>query len=532
MGASFTRRLNRGIAAAAFLTCSVPVFAQGVPTVRVVSPRAIVSSSHPTRPGDPLITVTADTVFEVIDRDGEWYWILIPSTDSPTMRSGWIRARDVEVILEPKPTPAAPQRFSLRRDPERDPFYARLVSGARDAQLFQADSQNVPVRHRGFIEGRGVRFPQAATNDQSRAIEDVLFREEVFLKPTPWFRFAAGFDLRANTHDEVEYGGGVDFSDRTVRRPAVAIRRLTATVMAKHFTVDLGKQFIRWGRADILNPTDRFAPRDYLNVIDSDLLPVLGARPAAQIGRETFEAVWVPRLTPSRLPLVTQRWTVVPPDAGAILIKDGGSVIPPGSEWGARWNHSGDRFESSLSYFDGFNHLPRIDVKASPSLLAVELTRVYPDLRMYGGDLAVPTRLITLKGEAAYFTSSSSATDQYVLYVVEVERQTGEWLLDAGYAGEVVTSSSAAVPFAPDRGTARSFIGRASYTVDPRRTVAIEAAVRESGEGVYVKGEYSEAWGQHWRLTMTGVGIGGHQDDFLGQYNRNSHGSIGLRFSF
>jgi hypothetical protein len=28
------------------------------------------------------------------------------------------------------------------------------------------------------------------------------------------------------------------------------------------------------------------------------------------------------------------------------------------------------------------------------------------------------------------------------------------------------------------------------------------------------------------------VGIGGHSDDFLGQYHRNSHLSVTLRYSF
>jgi hypothetical protein len=37
---------------------------------------------------------------------------------------------------------------------------------------------------------------------------------------------------------------------------------------------------------------------------------------------------------------------------------------------------------------------------------------------------------------------------------------------------------------------------------------------------------------ERWRLTLSGVGLGGDADDFLGQYRRNSHGSITLRFSF
>jgi hypothetical protein len=315
-----------------------------------------------------------------------------------------------------------------------------------------------------------------------------------------------------------------------VRRPRIAVRRLTATATKGGFALDIGKQFIRWARADILNPTDRFAPRDYLNVIDNDFLPVLGVRASLQIGPETIDAVWVPRLTPSRMPLLDQRWAVVPPGAAPVSVRDGGGDIPRGSQQGVRWSHAG-RFEASLSYFDGFNHLPNIEARfLSPE--AIEVARVYPELRTYGGDVAIPTGWLTLKGEAAYFTSPSSTNEEYVLYVVEFERQTGEWLLNGGYAGDVVTSSRMASPFAPDRGVARSIIGRASYTVDPRRTVAIEGAVRQNADGFYVKGEYSQAWGQHWRMTATGVGLAGDAADFLGQFRRNSHGSIALRFSF
>lgn len=407
-----------------------------------------------------------------------------------------------------------------------------IIAGALLLCASRAGAQTDKISQRGFVDFRGYGFPQTAPNDPTQAIGDLLVREEVFLKPAGWIQFAAGADLRANSHDQVEDEWRLDFSDRGVLRPRAAIHRLTATLTAKKLTIEAGKQFIRWGRADILNPTDRFAPRDFLNVIDSDFLPVLGVRPTLQLGTETFEAVWVPRLTPSRLPLFDQRWAVVPPEFQDILVVDRGSVFPKGSEQGVRWNHAGERFEMALSYFDGFNHLPNIDLRLSPTQPIAELTRTYPDLRTYGGDMAIPTRVLTLKGEAAYFTSPSSTSEEYVLYVVEVERQVGEWLLDGGYAGEVVTQTSAAFPFAADRGMAKSIIGRVSYTVDPRRTLAIEGAAHQNGKGVYVKGEFSEALGAHFRLTITGVGIAGDKDDFLGQFSLNSHGSVGLRFSF
>jgi hypothetical protein len=438
------------------------------------------------------------------------------------------------------------------------------------------------LSQRGFLEGRGFLFPQTVPNDSTHAVGDVLFREEVFLKPAGWIQFAAGLDLRANSHDQVEkwrvapgewrldpatwplnpQKWRLDIEDRGVLRPRASIRRLTATVTARGLTVDLGKQFIRWARADILNPTDRFAPRDFLNVIDSEFLPVIAARPSLRVGTETFEAVWVPQVTPSRMPLLDQRWTALPPQAAGVSIRDAGSRFPKRAQYGARWSHTGSRFETALSYFDGVNHLPTLDVRRvdvvrlpvpvpplddmSPldemrplegvrplnSAAVFELTRVFPRLRSYGADMAIPTRLFTLKVEAAYFTSPSHTFDEYGLYVVEVERQTGEWVLTGGYAGEVVTGSRTALVFDPERGVARSIIGRAAYTVDPQRTLAIEIAARQNGDGEYIKGEYSQAIRQYWRITLTGVGLAGNSDDFLGRYKRNSHISMALRFSF
>jgi hypothetical protein len=405
------------------------------------------------------------------------------------------------------------------------------------------------LTQRGFVEGSLLLFPQQALNDPTRAVGDLLAREEVFVKPAPWIQFAGGIDLRANSHDQVDDRWRLDLDDRGTRRPRASLRRLTATLTRGPFTVDVGKQFIRWGKADIINPTDRFAPRDFINVVDSEFLAVSGARAVAQRGHETFEAVWVPRFTPSRVPLLDQRWTVVPPEAAGVTFVDAGAIFPVRGQVGLRWGHLGSGYEYSLSFFDGHNHLPNIDLTATFNAELAELAekpgsagsagsasivvrRTYPAIRTYGGDAAVPTRWFTIKGEAAYFTSSTPLTDEYVLYVVQLERQTGEWVIVAGYAGEAITVQRSTLAFAPDRGMTRSIVGRASYTIDPVRSLSFESAVHQNGDGVYGKVEYSQARGQHWRATVTGVGIAGRVDDFLGQYHRNSHAALALRYSF
>lgn len=405
------------------------------------------------------------------------------------------------------------------------------------AALVCAPALAQSISQRGFVEGAGFAFPERAPGDTTRLVGDLLVRDEVFVTPARWLQIAGGIDLRANSHDQAERAWRVDFADRGLRRPRISIRRLSADLHRGPFDVEIGKQFIRWGTTDIVMPTDRFAPRDFLNVIESELLAVTGVRASAQAGGETVEVVWVPHFTPGRVPLVGQRWTVVPARAAGARLVDGGSVLPAGSQIGVRWSHVGAGLEYAASFYDGFNDLPniRIDSVRPPAPgapPAIAISREYPPIRVYGGAAAVPTRWVTIKGEAAYFTSASATADQYVLYVVQLERQAGEWLLVGGYAGEAVTERRAALTFAPDRGTARALVGRASYTIDANRSITGEAAVRQNGDGLYAKAEYSQAYGDHWRASVGLVLVRGSPGDFLGQYRLNSHARLSLRYSF
>src|SRR5262245_12858983 len=195
------------------------------------------------------------------------------------------------------------------------------------------------VGQRGFIEGAATAVPQDAPNDPTNGLADVLAREEVFVKPADWIQFAAGVDFRANSHDQVDDRWALDFWDRGVRRPRFAVRRLSATLTHGPFTVDLGKQFVRWGTTDIVNPTDRFAPRDFVNVIDSEFLGITAARLVAAGRGHNLDVVWTPRLTPSRIPLLTDRWSAVPEAALALPLVAAPPSLPSGSQIGARWGY-------------------------------------------------------------------------------------------------------------------------------------------------------------------------------------------------
>lgn len=232
---------------------------------------------------------------------------------------------------------------------------------------------------------------------------------------------------------------------------------------------------------------------------------------------------------------------MLPPGTGPLQIVDAGTRCPSRAQVGVRWSHTGSGVDYAVACFDGLNNLPTLDIRAPsvPTALSgpireVDVTRVYPHMRMYGGDAAVAMPWFTIMGEAAYFTSSSVSADEYVMYVVQLERQWGEWAFVGCYGGQHVTTQRTFEfqTFAPDRGLTETLGGRAAYTIDVNRSVSIEGAVRQNGDGAYVRGEYSRAYGQHWRVIAAGVLIRGALTDFLGQFRRNSNAALTLRYSF
>ena len=397
------------------------------------------------------------------------------------------------------------------------------LSVVLSAQTFQ---------QRGFIENETLLYPETAPNDSGHAVDSMLLRWEPSYKPSNWFTLAAAFDARADSHLDTERIARVDFDDRSILRPALSVRRLSAVLHKGRFTAELGRQFIRWGATDILNPTDRFAPKDFIaTVVNSDFLGVSAARLTYDSGGNSIDVVWQPWFTPSRTPLLSQRWTVVPPEAAGIGIIDGGARYPGGSQYGVRWNHVGTGYEYALCFFDGENNLPLFNAAYHPFTNAVTLQRYYPQLRLYGGDAAVPLKWLTVKAEAGYFTSTTPSTDEYALYVVQLERQIREWSIAGGYAGEAVTRSTGnPLFFDPGRGFAKSFVGHADWTIDVSRNLAIDAVVR--ADGSFARAEYSQLFGQHWRATAGAAWIRGAMTDFVGEFRRNSYGLLAIRYSF
>ena len=163
---------------------------------------------------------------------------------------------------------------------------------------------------RGFIEMSGNFYPQIVPDDNAHGIGEVRSRYEPKWQPKTWLTFSGSVEERVDTHRQDARTLHIDWKNRSLQRPTLSVRQLFIAFKRDNLTFSVGKQFIRWGETDFLNPTDRFTPRDLLTVVDQDVLPVTAARLTYTLGDNTLNFVWQPFFTPGRIPLVNERWTI------------------------------------------------------------------------------------------------------------------------------------------------------------------------------------------------------------------------------
>jgi hypothetical protein len=404
----------------------------------------------------------------------------------------------------------------------RGAAFVIVVSAAGASAAAQSVAQS------GLVDVTFTGYPQTAATDSTRGMVRAIVRWDPELKGTNW-RLDASFEAQTDTHDQTAVDA--TYWDRSTQRPAFDVRRLSASWVHGPLTLVAGKQFNAWGKTDVVMPTDHFAPKDYVALMDPAPLAVTAVRATVAGPSDSLDVVFAPRMTPSRVPLLDQRWVNPPLLAFGRPLVDAGGDIPDGPQVGVRWNHLGRYVEDSLSFFKGADTLPSFStVSGTPAV--VDVTRTYPELTSVGGDLAVPLPWITIKGEGAWYGSSTATARTFLLYVVQAERPWRDWLFIGGYVGEQVARPGTLVRFDPDEAFARAFTGRVAYTIDTNRNLVFEAAARQNGDAFVGRAEYSQAVGQHMRVTAGLRVIRGNTDDLVGQYRRNSAATLSWRYSF
>jgi hypothetical protein len=355
------------------------------------------------------------------------------------------------------------------------------------------------------------------------------------------------FDIRLDTHKNVDRGRWADLTQRGIQQPAGAVSEFYLDARLSHLGLRLGKQQIRWGRADGFNPTDNIIPYDYIDTFAEERLAVTALKADAYFKRASFEGVWIPFYTPTRLPIFGQRWfprLPASPQGFDLIYRDQRGPLPAqtfgNGQWGVRYSQVVSRGEFSFSYFDGLDDIPffRPSIAllsfASPERLRAQIAlgREYYRVRVAGFDFASDLGPIGIRGEAAYFDQTDPNNLDHVLYVVGVDKNWRDWFVILQYAGQKVNGRLAGQAVFPDLGLRSSMIYRVERTLGPSRSIEIKGVLRLRDGDFLLQPIYSVALSNNWRLKLGATVFAGSKNTYLGQSRDSSHLNLQLTYSY
>ncbi|MFH1852905.1 MAG: DUF1302 family protein [Candidatus Neomarinimicrobiota bacterium] len=258
----------------------------------------------------------------------------------------------------------------------------------------------------GYLKGFAFLNPHDRTYDrigtrfQTRYSGGLGTRMEYFAAINFEFDQAAARPDTLNTATENDLGRGAGFGVYPVEY-YLDLHLAAADIR-------LGQQFIFWGAADWVNPTDLINPWDYANMsgeIEDYRLPVMALSVQWYLGDLTLQGVLIPGFTPAVMPL--------PPDA-QIAYPQLGYDEP---QLGFRATSYLGNTDISICYFNGYDNLPTIRSSMDLSVLPpVPVFNVnYHSLQMFGLDFIRPIDAWNIKGEAAYLqTADEGGNDVFV----------------------------------------------------------------------------------------------------------------------
>jgi len=406
----------------------------------------------------------------------------------------------------------------------------------------------------GFVEQVAQAYARRPNPSDSHAIS--AGRLQLWTRATlgPRLSWRGSLDFGLDTHRNVDRRRWTDLSQQGLLQPAGSVTEFYVDAKLGKADLRLGKQEIRWGRADGFNPTDNLVPYNYLDTFSDQRIAVPALKADIYVKQARFEAAWIPFYTPTRLPLLNQRWfprlparTFIPVDGerveAGLFYRDGRLALPPrtfgNGQWGARWNQLVPRAEFSISYFDGFDDIaffrpeaaPLPELAQTPRLL-VRLNREYHRVRIVGADFASGFGPLGIRGEMAYFDQTDPGNRDHLLFVLGLDRTWGDWFAIIQYAGQKVSQKLAGSAVFPDLGLRSTALLRIERNMGPSRSFEMKVALRLRDGDFMLQPFYNVALSNRWRLKVGATLFGGTREGFLGQYRDSSHLNLQLRYTF
>ena len=203
--------------------------------------------------------------------------------------------------------------------------------------------------------------------------------------------------------DSVSFGFSVQghiSNKRDTTGDKARLREGYVDIGSDDWSLRLGRQLIAWGRADRINPTDYFSPRNFTLLVPEDDEQRRGIDAALvqyHLNDSNRLSLVIARFEPHRMPQ-----GLLP--AGIVR-----SAEPDDAEVAVKYDHIGNFLDWSISYYDGYDRFPRYRLFQNVN----ELPRIHADyesLNTWGFDAAAAAGSWTLRTELTHSKQERAQT--------------------------------------------------------------------------------------------------------------------------
>lgn len=198
----------------------------------------------------------------------------------------------------------------------------------------------------------------------------------------------------------------------------------------------LGRQIVRWGKADQISPVDNLNPQDLREFVIPELedrkIPNWMARLRLFPGDVTLEGVFIPFFAENEFEWSGNTWALLGVDSGGLNIREDKSGQGlDNTDWGLRASTSLAGWDVSLSYLQAREKSPRLRFEpASPQ--GPTLHADYKRQHIIGWEFETTVDKFGFRGEGAYFDEQSLPTRS----LDSVSRPMTHSVIGVDYLGE------------------------------------------------------------------------------------------------
>ena len=343
--------------------------------------------------------------------------------------------------------------------------------------------------------------------------------------------------------DDDDYAKGFidELEDDDVKRNKLNLPEFFADLYFDDSDLRIGKQVVAWGKADSVNPTDNINPEDSSNLFEEEEIGVPAIKVNYYIDDFNIEGVFVPTFTPTRLPPLDTRLSVVDISESPLPIND--PELPSNnihnSQYGIRVSTTYKGWDFSASFYDGINNFPNVRLEQDFSI-----TPIYNKIRVIGADFATTFNRWGVHGEAAQFLSDGDREDSYIQYVLGIDYKRSDIIFEhdlfaiVEYIGEHVTEEArSTLPFETGAMVGRVFSNslfvHIEYEFNDYFVLDCEGLVNlDNGEDYYLNPEFSYDVNDNLTISVGFDLLGGPSDTFFGQFDESDRIVTKLTYTF